>query len=181
MVKQIEIDEEVWSLLGAEAEPFVDTPNSVLRRLLDLGDEGSSELLKPSDGTTRQRADVSPRPKRAKRKAAGQKSPAARTRAPVGSLLPEERYELPLLRALEEAGGTAPYRDVVNAVARELKDQFMPLDLETLTSGGIRWQSRLQFVRLRLIERGFLDRDTPRGIWGITVAGQTALEGGETK
>ena len=31
---QIEIDDEVLSFLKAQAEPFVDTPNSVLRRLL---------------------------------------------------------------------------------------------------------------------------------------------------
>jgi len=30
----IEIDDDVWALLKKNAEPFVDTPNSVLRRLL---------------------------------------------------------------------------------------------------------------------------------------------------
>ena len=30
----IEIDENIWHLLQQNAEPFVDTPNSVLNRLL---------------------------------------------------------------------------------------------------------------------------------------------------
>jgi Mrr N-terminal domain len=180
MVNQIEIDDDVWSLLRAEAEPFVDTPNSVLRRLLHLNVESSSDPRQLAR-TAGERSKASPRSKKAKVKRADQKKPGGRTRAPAGSLLPEGRYELPLLRALDEAGGSAPYREVVDAVGRQLKDQFMPLDLETLTSGGIRWQSRLQFVRLRLIERGYLDRDTPRGIWGITPAGKAALEGGEIK
>lgn len=35
MAKQtIEIDDDVWAVLKRNAEPFVDTPNSVLRRLL---------------------------------------------------------------------------------------------------------------------------------------------------
>lgn len=38
---KIEVDEEVFKYLKAKAEPFVDTPNSVLRR----------ELLKQTNGT----------------------------------------------------------------------------------------------------------------------------------
>ena len=34
MMHKIEVDEVVWSLLKKQAEPFEDTPNSVLRRLL---------------------------------------------------------------------------------------------------------------------------------------------------
>jgi hypothetical protein len=32
--RSIEVDEDVWKFLKAKAEPFEDTPNSVLRRLL---------------------------------------------------------------------------------------------------------------------------------------------------
>ena len=41
MPHRIEIDDEVMALLKERAEPFVDTPNSVLRRLLLL-DQGPS-------------------------------------------------------------------------------------------------------------------------------------------
>lgn len=35
-MEPIEIDDEVFALIKAEAEPFTDTPNSALRRLLGL-------------------------------------------------------------------------------------------------------------------------------------------------
>jgi len=38
----IEIDEKIWSHLQQNAEPFVDTPNSVLNRLI-FGEEGKKE------------------------------------------------------------------------------------------------------------------------------------------
>ena len=68
---------------------------------------------------------------------------------------------------------------MVDAVGRELKDSLMAADFENLASGSVRWQSRLQFVRLRLIERGYMDRATPRGIWGITETGRMALSEGQ--
>ena len=36
MTPTVRVDEEVYEQLKAHAEPFVDTPNSVLRRLLGL-------------------------------------------------------------------------------------------------------------------------------------------------
>ena len=43
----IEIDEKVWHLLQQNAEPFVDTPNSVLNRLL-FREQGPREEVPPS-------------------------------------------------------------------------------------------------------------------------------------
>ncbi|WP_327403229.1 hypothetical protein OG194_26125 [Streptomyces sp. NBC_01288] len=37
----IVVDDDVYERLQREAEPFVDNPNTVLRRLLDLGQEGA--------------------------------------------------------------------------------------------------------------------------------------------
>ena len=39
--KVIRIDEEVWAELQKRARPLVDTPNSVLRRVFSLSEEGS--------------------------------------------------------------------------------------------------------------------------------------------
>jgi hypothetical protein len=176
----IEVDAEVFDLLREKAEPFVDTsPNLVLRRLLGL--DATSTRRGPETPMTPQpvcRSDASAKDKKSKpRKSA----PAKRTRAATGTLLPEDRYERPLLKALVEAGGQAPYRDLVEAVGRDLNDVLMPADFERLNSGSVRWQSRLQFVRLRLIERGYLDKNSPRGVWGVTEAGQQALAEGVVK
>jgi len=175
----VELDDEVYGFLKCEAEPFVDTPNSVLRRLLGIDSTASrppaASAPEPAASTTHAGMRVARRSSRPKSTKAG----AKRTRAASGTLLPEERYERPLLEALADAGGRAPYRDVVDAVGRELKDQLMPADFEKLSSGTIRWQSRLQFVRLRLIQRGHLDKNAPRGVWTITDQGREALREGE--
>jgi hypothetical protein len=174
--RQIDIDPDIFDYLKSKAEPLVDTPSTVLRRLLGLEPLRGVDTP-PTVAGTSPAARAAPVQKIKKRTS---KAAPVRTRAAPGTLLPEERYEMPLLRALVDAGGQSPYRDVVEAVGRELKDALMPADLENLSSGAIRWQSRLQFVRLRLIERGYLDRDAPRGIWGITDAGRKALDEGRT-
>lgn len=178
MSPSIDIDDDVFDCLKSKAEPFVDTPNSVLRRELGI-DRGARPAAPNLD--TKQSPPVFPRTKPTKvptSKAAKSVAPR-RTRAASGTLLPEDQYELPLLHALVDAGGRAPYRDVVEAVGRDLENKLMPADFETLTSGGIRWQSRLQFVRLRLIERGYLDKDAPRGVWAIADEGRAFLASGE--
>lgn len=65
MAPTIRVDDDVFSALQKRAKPFVDTPNSVLRRLLGLNGQGrrlraqtmlqSSEKMTPSttDGTYR--------------------------------------------------------------------------------------------------------------------------------
>jgi len=165
---EVDLDNDVFEYLQSEAQPFVDTPSTVLRRLLKLnGRQNGAEPEAP--------APVKSRTGPAKRV---KRPDQTRTRAAAGTILPEARYEHPLLRALVAAGGRAPYREIVDAVGAALKDELMPADLEALNSGTIRWQSRLQFVRLRLIERGLLDRDTPRGVWGITDAGRAAAGDG---
>lgn len=178
MSPNIEIDEDVFDFLKSRAEPLVDTPSSVLRRLLGLnsaGDKTPGEpLVTATASTSHARVNAPSKGTKAKRV----KAPK-RTRAASGTLLPEEKYERPLLKALVDADGQAPYRDVVEAVGRELKDELMPADFENLNSGAVRWQSRLQFVRLRLIERGYLDKNAPRGVWSITDAGRAAFENGE--
>jgi len=171
---KIDVDDDVLDVLKQHAEPFTDTPNSVLRRLLGVDGTGQSDP-KSATGAT---LTAAPLRKSAKRAA---KSAPVRTRAASGSLLPEERYELPLLTALVDLGGRAPYRDVLDSVGKQLEDALTPLDSGKLKSGGIRWQNRLQFVRLRLIERGLLDRDTPRGVWGITDEGRAAVKEGRTR
>ena len=44
MSPTIRIDDDVFDELKKHAEPFVDTPNTVLRRLLNLGETGPAEM-----------------------------------------------------------------------------------------------------------------------------------------
>lgn len=174
MANQIEVDDDVFSYLQDHAIPFNDTPNTVLRRLLEIDGANRSPIRAVSS------RDAAIRTQGSKTRQARKGGPDSPTRAPSGSLLPEREYELPLLLSLIDLGGSAPYREVVDAVGKRLEDRFTELDRESLRSGGIRWKSRLQFVRLRLIERGLLDRDAPRGLWAITQSGKEfAAENGD--
>jgi hypothetical protein len=175
----IEIDGDVWEALKAEAEPFVDSPNDVLRRQFGLDEVPAGNEADPPEPAAAPRA---PRrsSRRAPRRASSNGKPAGRKRAPRGSLLPGDAYELPILSVLEEHGGRAPASEVIDAVGRIVADRLTALDHETLATGGLRWQKRVQFSRLRLVERGFVKRDSPRGVWEITDDGRRALSAGST-
>jgi hypothetical protein len=149
MCPSIDTDDEVFQIIKKNAEPFVDTPNTVLRRLLGLD-----------------RVDARPEP-------AGEATET--TRAAPGTLLPESEYEIPILRYLEERGGRAPSREVVEAVGEALADKLTEIDKQPLKSGDIRWENRTAFVRLRLVERGELAKKSPRGTWEISDKGRERL------
>jgi Mrr N-terminal domain len=169
----IEVDDAVMTLLKNEAEPFVDTPNSVLRRKLSLGAGTGDETHARGDGVTgapHRRAST------ATSRRNGGKSGPRRTRVPAGELLPESEYEVPILRALERRGGRAATREVVKAVGEMVSEKLRPLDLEPISTGGARWENRVQFARLTLVREGLLEKDSPRGVWELSDAGRRRLE-----
>lgn len=147
----IEIDDEVMAKVKEQAEPFVDSPNDALRQLLGLGPAGE--------------ASCAPLPSECPPQA------VRRRRAPSGELLSMDDYELPLLRALSQAGGSVPKKKVKAAVEVMLAERLTGLDREPLESGEIRWENRIGFARLRAIDRGHMRSDSRRGIWELTDAG----------
>lgn len=151
MSPAIETDDDVFEVIKQHAEPFVDTPNTVLRRLLGIDQVNTRPGPTPA-GT---------------RKGAGRAAP--------GTLLPESEYEMPILRYLDERGGRAPSREVVEAVGKALGGKLTELDKQPLKSGDIRWENRTAFVRLRLVERGELVKKSPRGTWEISDKGRERL------
>lgn len=175
MSPAIEIDEEVFDALKRHAEPFVDTPNDVLRRLLlqvhaKPKASGGSMPLHEAEVSSRQ-SDVR------RRRGSSSSLPERRRRAPSNALLPEEEYELPLLRALAGAGGRLPTSEAIAAVGEALGDKLKPLDRESVRDGRARWEGRVQFVRLRLVEAGLMTSDAPRGVWEISDAGRARIDG----
>jgi hypothetical protein len=156
MCPSIDTDDEVFEVIKKHAEPFVDTPNTVLRRLL---------------GIDQPEGLPAPTPETANRETANRQG----GRAAPGTLLPESEYEIPILRCLEERGGRAPSREVVEAVGEALDVKLTKLDRQPLKSGDIRWENRAAFVRLRLVERGELVRKSPRGTWEISDKGRERL------
>lgn len=148
----IEVDDEVLAKISAGAEAFVDSPNDVLRKLLALA---------PSRGA---RCAQHPRSEPAR---GGR---ASGPRVLRGEGLPMPEYELPLLRALSQLGGSAPRRRIIEAVKPMLVDRLSKVDHSHLRNGEERWENRLAFVRLRAVERGYIHSNSRRGIWELTEA-----------
>lgn len=156
----IQIDSEVLAEIKAQAEPFVDSPNDVLRRTFGL----------PAG----ERPTCAPFPSRRRRRSVPASAPMTprRPQARTGELLDQSEYYLPLLRVLAARGGSARRSEVVSAVEEMLEDHLTPLDRQLLPSGlEVRWTNRLGFTRLRAIDRGHLRGDSPRGLWQLTDAG----------
>lgn len=176
------VDDDVFEALQRLAEPLVDDINSVLRRLLNLDSPSPTVATEriEAPGLTGSSSDSPPvaAPGRKIRRATKKRAvKPKKSRAARGSLLPESEYELPMLEFLVEAGGRAPASEVVEAIGARLKDRFTPTDLEALDSGDIRWKSRTQFVRLKLIKQGAMVKDAPRGIWEISDLGRELVDG----
>jgi hypothetical protein len=182
------LDDDVFEALQALAEPLIDDINSVLRRVLKLNGarpphaSGATPGEEPAPGVTetvtRRVLKPSRRRSSARRRGRATAPPKPkRPRAPRGSILPESEYELPILEFLDRAGGRAPASEVVEAVGAKLAERFTPGDLEPVSSGDVRWKSRIQFVRLRLIREGAMAKDAPRGVWELTDEGRTRLNG----
>jgi hypothetical protein len=179
MSPTIRIDDDVFDELKKHAEPFVDTPNSVLRQLLGLGEtggetNGGGELDLDGEHPVREAAGTGrSRTRRRRRRAPTPRSPRAKT----GSILSESEYELPMLEIIAEHGGRAAAREVLDELETRLDGQLTDVDRQSLASGDIRWRNRAQFVRLRLVKQGDLVEDSPRGIWELTEQGRRRIAG----
>ncbi len=170
MAEQIDVDSEVMALLKSHAEPFIDTPNSVLRRLLGLAAASPN-----GHGPTGLAEDEVSTRSRKRRSGTRRRRQATAKRAQTGTILPDTEYELPILEILDSHGGRAPTREVLEELGERLSNDLLPTDYEALGSGDIRWRNRAQFVRLKLIERGDMVKGSPRGVWELSDQGRDRL------
>ena len=85
--EQFALDRDIWIAIKSRAEPFVDTPNSVLRKVLGLDTRSATIRNSSSDRGTDHGGGVG----RAARKP-GSTGRAQRSRVPKGTLLPEGEY-----------------------------------------------------------------------------------------
>lgn len=88
-------------------------------------------------------------------------------------------FELPILRALREQGGTARRGEVRAAVLSEVAGLLGEFDRQPLPSGEPRWEARFDKARSNLREAGCLRADSPRGVWELAEAGVERLGGSD--
>lgn len=170
---KIEVDEEVYRVIEALAEPFEDTtPNSVLRKIL-LG-TGNDKLSRPILPTPPKPPPTPTIPSPPVHRARRFSAPSYRTlgaRASSAELFPKEHFTKPILEALIELGGSGSPKAILNHVFRAIRDQLRPVDLERPPNGGVRWVSRANFHRYHLLDEGLIEVPE-RGKWSITEKGR---------
>lgn len=138
----IEISPGTLRRLQEQAEPLVDTFDSVIGRLLD-----ASEAREGPEEPPRQ-----PRPQR---------------RAGKGEKTPNEAFYGPIVRVLREAGGELPTRQAVERVGQLVEHDLNEIDRGVLKSGEARWRNTVRWARNDLIKKGDLDPDAPHGTWRL--------------
>jgi hypothetical protein len=109
---------------------------------------------------------------------AGQSSHAAGAdRLARGQRTPESAFVLPILRALQELGGSAPMQQVLEKVGTAMRGQLREVDYQSLKSdpGQPRWSNTAQWARKTMVDDGLLKNNSPRGVWEITEAGRKRL------
>ena len=152
----IRIDDEVFEGLKKLAEPFVDTPGAVVRRLLT------------------EKGILVPMPIRAGRQA----SPAGlKEKVLTPDLTPQSTYESFLLVVLGlDFGGRGDKRSVTQStLERMVKHGFIaPADLELVATGETRAENTITWGRNALKNRGLIARGSRRGIWELTEEGRAA-------
>lgn len=181
MPHRIEIDDDVFAALQGHAEPLVDTPNDVLRRLLGLDGDvqdrrsvGRSSTSTPGGSAARHVSNgrfgvQNPQLlESAKREPAGRE----RSRRGAGELLPLEQYCGPILQAVAEAGGELRSREIPAKVAPYVESLLYDADREIDGEGSPAWHGRIGWAGTLCRKDGHLDKDAPRGTWRLTAAGR---------
>jgi Mrr N-terminal domain len=132
-----------------DAGPVVDTPNSVLRRVLGL--DAAASVQPEGDGSTRTR------------------------RMGPGELLQAQVYDLPILSVLDGMGGAGSAPEVIDAVGEMVEEKLTENDLMENRSGVVRRKSRVARRRFHLVQLDLLERNSPRGTWEVSEEGRDAL------
>ncbi len=90
----------------------------------------------------------------------------------------EEAYYRPILKALQEMGGSAPMSQVLDRVLESMKEVLREVDYEPLASDPEmpRWRNAAQWARNSMVKEGLLRSNSPRGVWEISDRGIEFLQ-----
>lgn len=160
----IEVDDEVFGRLQRLAQPFVDTPNSVLRRTLGL-DEGHS----PEDGDRLSTGQGDPLPGTKE----GEMTNTT-TAGPAPLMTPQRDFRPAIVELLMEAGGGRRMQEVLAGIEDRMGPRFHPHDWHPLPTGEIRWRNAARWERMKMAEEGLIKKGTAAGWWELTEDGHSA-------
>lgn len=97
-------------------------------------------------------------------------------RRPIGGPKPisQGAYHKVVLQILVELGGSADANEVLKRVPERVR--LTDADREVLQGGSVRYEKHVNWARYQLVKRGYLERESPRGRWEITLAGREFLQ-----
>ena len=162
----INVDHEVYYQIKKRADLAVDTPNTVLRSVFELG------LSRERAGPPEHDPDNS--------EWAGSKTvdthsqpPGTRPtlRARTEDIISVYDYSYPIIDSLSEMGGEGERDAVLEAVRWKIEPIIKPPDLEPMTSGNARWWTRAVRCKSDLLAGDVLQRQAPIGYWRLSARG----------
>ena len=89
--------------------------------------------------------------------------------------LPRKHYALPILRALDQLGGSASTNAVLARIYQLMADELRPIDLSQRSDGQVYWENRTHDMRRELVSRGLMKDNSLHGMWEISEAGRESL------
>jgi len=93
-----------------------------------------------------------------------------------GLRTPENAFRIPILQSLNELGGSALAKDVLQRVYQKMKEQLNEYDLLFLPfNSQKRWENTAQWCKYKLVKEGLISANSSRGIWEITEKGKEYL------
>lgn len=158
MKHNIDIDDEVFGRLQQLAEPFVDTPNTVLRRVLQL-DPGAAKPAADAEGA--------------------EMPVVMGARTEPYPVTPQRHFRPFITAILMEAGGGRSMHEVLREVEARMGPQFVLGDHEPVSTGEVRWRNAARWERMQMVKEGLIATGSPSGWWELTEEGkrQAADEG----
>jgi hypothetical protein len=98
-------------------------------------------------------------------------------KARKGEITPHTAYFQPLLETLNELGGKAKTKVVLDRLGEKMKPFLKAKDYEVHSDGrSIRWRNAAQWARNTMVnEDGRMKKGSPRGIWEISEKGKRFL------
>jgi len=149
----IRVEPDVFEGLQKLAQPFVDSPSAVIRRLLEERGVLAAKSAAPV--------------------------PAADRVPHRSGLTPQPLYEKYLLTVIyRQFNGRAHKRDATHEVIkRMMKDgRIGAADQEIVATGETKAENTITWARNALKERGHISRVSPRGVWELTPEGAEAAK-----
>ena len=170
---EILLTDETWARLKSRAEPLEDTPEDVIRRLLDSADKRG---LRDSGAVYSVGVDRVPHERSTGTSEVLVHTAQIQNRRPArlghGIKVPQSEFRDPILLVLERMGGSGHAKEVLATVENRMRSRLSPVDYELIPSGHqARWEKSANWERMNMVNDGLLRNDSPRGVWELSERG----------